>query len=432
MVNPGSSGIVPFRDPHRWNRGILKLTSLESPPSHSPPGTRSLQAFLGLILILTGCSGGPDPRTDPVHPIPLAEFESLLQRGKTYQARALIEPFASPEQPNSVRGLARLGLGRCDLADQRYGDSLLHLDKARRLLPPGPDQARAQFHLGVAYLHSKSVMSALNHLEAAFAGVSDADLKRRTAYLIVRTQDELGDPVSSLYREAAEGSYYSEYSGIWSKPTTVAARPPVDVEPSVKTAKPEVRRVAPPPLRLLKRNQWNARPVRTSSVNPMTQPFRITVHHTADQENLSTVGQSDPREYLKILQRHCQNNLDWGDLGYHFLISKDGRIWEGRPMKYQGAHAGNPTLNRGNIGVALIGNFDRTKPSTAQVRSLQNLLASLCDLYRIEPSKIFGHGDLKTTGCPGKHLSSILRELVRKLENSNWARRKSETDSKSR
>ena len=101
-------------------------------------------------------------------------------------------------------------------------------------------------------------------------------------------------------------------------------------------------------------------------------------------------------------------------------------------MKYQGAHAGNPTLNRGNIGVALIGNFDRNKPSTAQVRSLQNLLASLCDLYRIEPSKIFGHGDLKTTGCPGKHLSSILRELVRKLENSNWARRKSETDSKSR
>ena len=101
-------------------------------------------------------------------------------------------------------------------------------------------------------------------------------------------------------------------------------------------------------------------------------------------------------------------------------------------MKYQGAHAGNPTLNRGNIGIALIGNFDRTKPSTAQVRSLQNLLASLCDLYRIQPSKIFGHGDLKTTGCPGRHLRSILRELVRKLENSNLSHRKDGFDSKSR
>lgn len=101
-------------------------------------------------------------------------------------------------------------------------------------------------------------------------------------------------------------------------------------------------------------------------------------------------------------------------------------------MKYQGAHAGNPTLNRGNIGIALIGNFDHTKPSTAQVRSLQNLLASLCDLYRIQPSKIFGHGDLKTTGCPGRHLSSILRELVRKLENSHLSRRKDRFDSKSR
>ena len=410
----------------------MKLNTLATPTQRASSGGLCKPLIGLLILVLSGCGGGPDPRTEPVNPIPLLEFESLLQRGKTYQARALIEPFASPEQANSVRGIARLGLGRCDLADKRYEDSLLHLDKARRLLPPGPDQAQARFHLGVAYLRTKSVMSALNHLEAAFAGVSNSDLKKRSAYLIVRTQEELGDPVSTLYREASAGTYYSEYSGIWSQPTTVVAQPPIETTPREITPKPEVRRLAPPPLRLLKRQQWNARPVRTSSVNPMSRPFRITVHHTADQESLSSISQSDPREYLKILQRHCQNNLDWGDLGYHFLISKDGRIWEGRPMKYQGAHAGNPTLNRGNIGIALIGNFDRTKPSTAQVRSLQNLLASLCDLYRIQPSKIFGHGDLKTTGCPGRHLSSILRELVRKLENSNLSRRKDGFDSKSR
>jgi hypothetical protein len=387
---------------------------------------------LMLALLLAGCGGGPAPRTEPVQSVPLAEFESLLERGKTYQARAMLEPYASPEQPNSIRGIARLALGRCELAEGQIDDSIRHLDKARRLLPPGPEQARAHFYLGVAYLRNKSVISALNHLEVAFAGVGDPDLKTRSAYLIVRTLDELGDPVSSLYRDAAGSAYFKEYSGIWSRPSTVVARPPVETRPKVETPKPQARRVAPPPLRLLNRQQWSARPVRQSSVNPMTRPFRITVHHTADQSNLASVSDSDPREYLKTLQRHCQNNLDWGDIGYHYLISKDGRIWEGRPMKFQGAHAGNPTLNRGNIGVALIGNFDQSKPSTAQIRSLQNLLSSLCMIYEIPPAKIFGHGDLKTTGCPGKHLSVILRELVRKLESRPWARQINGSGSTSR
>ena len=372
-------------------------------------------------MFLIGCSSGPNRRAvlqDPF-PIPTEEFESLLARGKTYQARALLEPLASPEQANSIRGLARLGLGRCDLVDLKIEDSVRHLNKARKLLPPGPDQARAQFYLGVAYLRNKSVMSALNHLEAAFSGVRDPDLKTRAAYLISRTLDELGDPVSTLYRNTAGDKYFPEYSGIWARPTSAIVKSTVEISPKISTPKKEVRKLTPPPrLKLIKRNQWSAGPVRKASVNPMTRPFRITVHHTADQENLSAIGKSDPQEYLQILQRYCQNTLDWGDIGYHYLISKDGRIWEGRSMRYQGAHAGNSTLNRGNIGIALIGNFDHEKPSTAQIRSLQNLLSGLCDNYSISPGKIFGHGDLKTTGCPGRHLSEILRELIRKLKSN--------------
>ena len=383
--------------------------------------SRSILSISFILLLLAGCSHGPSPEETIHDPFPVSaeEVESLLARGKTYQVRALLEPLASPEKANSIRGLARLGLGRCDLADRRIDDSIRHLDKARKLLPPGPDQARAQFYLGLAYLRNKSVMSALNHLEDAFSGVRDPDLKIRAAYLISRTLDELGDPVSTLYRNTAGDAYFAEYSGIWSRPKSAIVKTTVEVLPKINTPKKEARRLSPPPqLKLFKRNQWSARPVRKASVNPMTRPFRITVHHTADQNNLSSIGKSDPQEYLQILQRYCQNTLDWGDIGYHYLISKDGRIWEGRPMRYQGAHAGNSTLNRGNIGVALIGNFDLGKPSTAQIRSLQNLLGGLCDIYKISPEKIYGHGDLKTTGCPGRHLSEILRELIRKLKSN--------------
>ncbi len=366
-------------------------------------------------------------------PAPLGEFESLIAEGKTFQARSLLEPYASPEQSNTVRGLARLGLGRCDLIDRRIDDAIRHLDKARRLLPPGPDQARAQLYLGEAYLRNKAVMTALNHLESAFDGLRDADLKSRASYMIVRTHDELGDPVPIIYREAAGKSYFAEYSEIWSQPQPVTVKSTVDLSPASSTSKPKVKALTPAPaLKLYKRNQWGSRPVRKSSVSPMSRPFRMTVHHTADQDSLDNIGQSDPREYLKILQRYCQDTLDWGDLGYHYLISKDGRIWEGRPLKYQGAHAGNTALNRGNIGIALIGNFDEDKPSTAQIRSLQSLLGTLCIIYEISPGKIHSHGDLRTTGCPGKNLDPVLRELVRKLKSSAWAKMRAQGDLKSR
>ncbi|OUU23016.1 MAG: hypothetical protein CBC13_06660 [Planctomycetia bacterium TMED53] len=402
-----------------------------------PPQRQRLQRdsilLVLLLSILCGCGGGGEKRVEAPTPTPLGEFESLLARGRIDQARSLLEPFASPEQPNSVRGLARLGLGRCDLIDRRLEEAIRHLDKARRLLPAGADRAKAQLYLGEAYLRNKSVMTALNQLESAFGALRNPELKSRAAYMIVRTLDELGDPVPTLYREAAGQAYFSEYSEIWSQPQPVIVKSTADLTPKPVTPKPKVQNLTPPPaLKLLKRNQWGSLPVRMSSVNPMSRPFRITIHHTADQSNLADIGQSDPREYLKILQKYCQNTLGWGDIGYHYLISKDGRVWEGRPMKFQGAHAGNNTLNRGNIGIALIGNFNKVKPSTAQIRSLQNLLGTLCVVYDISPSKIHGHSHLKPSDCPGKHLNPVLRELVRKLKSSAWAKLKAQENSKSR
>ena len=80
----------------------------------------------------------------------------------------------------------------------------------------------------------------------------------------------------------------------------------------------------------------------------------------------------------------------------------------------------------------MLGNFDEDKPSPAQIRILQSLRGTLCIIYEISPGKIHSHGDLRTTGCPGKNLDPVLRELVRKLKSSAWAKMRAQGDLKSR
>jgi N-acetyl-anhydromuramyl-L-alanine amidase AmpD len=104
----------------------------------------------------------------------------------------------------------------------------------------------------------------------------------------------------------------------------------------------------------------------------------------------------------------------WDELGYHFVIGNgtdttDGRVEPGSRWLAQkhGAHtktAGNE-FNDFGIGVCLVGNFDATRPSAAQMASLAKLVAHLSRTYRVPPEHIIGHGTAKPTDCPGRYLS---------------------------
>ncbi len=388
------------------------------------PRSRRWEPWLcTLLLVIAGCGGSPERRSAAPLPTLLIEARGALERGDVVQARRIFASLESPEQPASLRGMARLGLGRCALASGNTTEAIRHLEVARKILDSGAQRARALLYLGEAQLRSGATNTGLNHLENAYTALSDAEDRSRAAYLITNSLDHLGDPVPALYRNAAGNHDFPEYSSIWLKPAVISiVEEPVKPPPTVK---PAVTRLTPPPrIRIQQRTSWNARPVRTGAVQPMSRPDRITVHHTADQPAIASIGLRNPQEYLQRIQQYCQSpNLKWGDIGYHYLISSDGRIWEGRPIRYQGAHAGNNSLNRGNIGIALIGNFDEKRPSSKQVESLGSLLGALSSLHKIRPTRIYSHKDLRDTGCPGKHLQSILSTLVANLNRSDQARR---------
>jgi hypothetical protein len=155
--------------------------------------------------------------------------------------------------------------------------------------------------------------------------------------------------------------------------------------------------------RVIARQEWCRRRPNTLRLNPMTRITRITVHHEGSQTRYDT-GWTPTVVALRQIQKYHTAKNGWGDIGYHFIVDRKGRVWEGRELRYQGAHTRNH--NRGNIGVMLLGNFDKQKPPQAQLEAMAGLVRELRRKYGVQMWNVKTHGQWVTTGCPGKHLQS--------------------------
>jgi N-acetyl-anhydromuramyl-L-alanine amidase AmpD len=120
----------------------------------------------------------------------------------------------------------------------------------------------------------------------------------------------------------------------------------------------------------------------------------IVIHHTgAEQKNARQV-----RDYHR--------RLGWRDVGYHYLIERDGVVVPGRPPSMRGAHCLAGGMNHKALGIALLGNLEERPPLPAQTAALQGLLRRLVREYRIPPANVLGHREVPgaATVCPGRHL----------------------------
>lgn len=119
----------------------------------------------------------------------------------------------------------------------------------------------------------------------------------------------------------------------------------------------------------------------------------------------------------------------WDELGYHWVIGNgtdtaDGQIEVGPrwPKQKWGAHAktADNRYNDYGIGICLVGNFDKDRPTAAQLRSLARLVAYLMKTYHITPDRVIGHGDTKPTDCPGHNmnLAAVRRMATQALADS--------------
>jgi LysM repeat protein len=153
-----------------------------------------------------------------------------------------------------------------------------------------------------------------------------------------------------------------------------------------------------PRLHIVTRGQWGALTTKSNS-NAMGKIKKITLHHTSEYPGMNNLGD---KEVIRAIAKYHRDRLDWADIGYHFLIGRDGKIYEGRPAHLQGAHTGGH--NENNLGISMVGNFVNKLPSQRQLTALKLLLSSKFQEYGLSTANLYGHRDFKATECPGEAL----------------------------
>ena len=115
--------------------------------------------------------------------------------------------------------------------------------------------------------------------------------------------------------------------------------------------------------------------------------IKLLVVHCTDTQNNINVSASD------IHKMHL--NFGWNGIGYHKIILRSGKIENGRPEYWIGAHVKGK--NHISLGVCLVG---RDKFTKKQFLSLEKVLAEWKRLY--PKAKIMGHCDTGKTPktCP--------------------------------
>jgi hypothetical protein len=134
---------------------------------------------------------------------------------------------------------------------------------------------------------------------------------------------------------------------------------------------------------------------------------RVIFHHS-----LSKTGNVE-----RIRKWHLDRG--WDDIGYHYVILRDGTIEHGRDIKYKGAHAKGS--NSDSIGVCLIGDFRIQKPTKEQIMASAVIYHDFCRSYSKSLNIQFHNNK-----CPGENLDRFqfkhelkLRDPFNTNEESN-------------
>jgi LysM repeat protein len=128
----------------------------------------------------------------------------------------------------------------------------------------------------------------------------------------------------------------------------------------------------------------------------------IILHHSATAEGNAAIFD----RYHRV-QRHMVNGL-----AYHFIIgngsdSPDGRIEIGDrwSRQIQGGHVRSLAYNDNSIGICMVGDFEKSRPTPKQLEAGLELVGFLKRTLLGDRPKVLLHRELRGehTLCPGRH-----------------------------
>ena len=133
-------------------------------------------------------------------------------------------------------------------------------------------------------------------------------------------------------------------------------------------------------------------------MTPRKSTKHIVIHCSATRPS-QDVGVTEIRRWHK--------NQGWKDIGYHFVIKRDGTVQRGRAENLVGAHALPQIWNQTSVAICMVGGVKQdnfqiaennfTKPQWA---SLKKLIGELSKKY--PGTKVLGHRDIPRVAkaCP--------------------------------
>ena len=211
------------------------------------------------------------------------------------------------------------------------------------------------------------------------------------------------------------------------RPAAASVAAPATAPAAVPVVAPAATTANGLPVAVTTRAEWGANASYMSWDPEYARAGHVVVHHTAGTNSYSA-GQS--ASIVRGIYYYHAVVLDWGDIGYNFLVDKFGTVFEGRSGSVAapagrmsiGAHARG--VNTGTMGISMMGDYSAVSPSDAQLSSVGKMAgwflkrAGISDVagwaglhvwttehYQagstISMPRILGHRDVGYTTCPG-------------------------------
>lgn len=114
-----------------------------------------------------------------------------------------------------------------------------------------------------------------------------------------------------------------------------------------------------------------------------------------------------------IRQWHLQRGFS--DIGYHYVVYRDGSVYAGRNVDIAGAHCSNH--NSYTIGVCYVGGCasdGKTAKDTRtpqQKAALVKLAKQLCSMYGLKETDVYGHYQFAAKACPSFKIEPFRAEM---------------------
>jgi hypothetical protein len=156
---------------------------------------------------------------------------------------------------------------------------------------------------------------------------------------------------------------------------------------------------------VITRGAWGA--VHADGFGAASVPFEgIWLHHSVT----TPAPLTDDAASVRTLERIGQQRFG-GGISYTWAVTPVGRLYQGHSTNRRGAHTKG--VNSTTRAVVLVGNYESSEPSEAQIETVARLVAGEFLSGRSRSRALLGghrHAPGAVTSCPGKHaVSAIVR-----------------------